>query len=553
MDVEVLSSPRSIAAGGVRWRETLLLLSLMVMNSVALAADAPPADAVAPANGATAETGQSFDILEYRVIGNTLLPVPEVERTVQRFLGPGKSFTEIDAARGALEQRYRDAGYPFVVVNIPEQQVADGIVRLVVVEGHVEQMRVEGARYFSPEALRAQLSSLRPGEPLQRDTVQQQLGVAGAQYAERTITPLIRPGRTPGTVDVALKVKDRLPLYADVEVNDRDSESSDRWHLSASISYANLWQLGHSLSLQYQTTPEHRQNMEVWSATYIARFIDHTPIYALYGVKTNSNSAAVGDISVIGKGDIAGFRAVIPLVSQQAANHSVSLGFDYKDFAESVVLQGADSLNTPISYLSFAAQYSVSLHADERDTHFELGTNLGVRGLGNTPEEFNDKRYLAKPNYAALRAAFELTQSLWWGTRGRLHIDGQLANMPLISNEQYAAGGVQSVRGYFESQVLGDDGVTATFEWHTPSFAAPLGERVKDLHALLFLDGAAIHTQDALPGTSAHAELTSSGIGLRLAAYETLTATLDWARVFHSAGSIESGDSRWHVRLAYNF
>jgi hemolysin activation/secretion protein len=49
-----------------------------------------------------------------------------------------------------------------------------------------------------------------------------------------------------------------------------------------------------------------------------------------------------------------------------------------------------------------------------------------------------------------------------------IRADGQWANQPLISNEQYGLGGVNSVRGYREGEVFGDDGWHVSLEQKTP-------------------------------------------------------------------------------------
>jgi hemolysin activation/secretion protein len=49
-----------------------------------------------------------------------------------------------------------------------------------------------------------------------------------------------------------------------------------------------------------------------------------------------------------------------------------------------------------------------------------------------------------------------------------LHADGQWASEPLISNEQFGAGGVNSVRGYREGEVFGDTGWHVSLEQQTP-------------------------------------------------------------------------------------
>ncbi|HVU24848.1 MAG TPA: POTRA domain-containing protein, partial [Opitutus sp.] len=121
------------------------ILLLLLLTVVAKAADAPA----------------TLFVHEYRVEGAHHLPRLAIEEAVYPFLGPGRTQDDVERARAALEQAYRDAGYQTVAVQIPPQHVAaDGVVRLQVVEGTVTRLRVKGARYFRPGQIKAAAPSL---------------------------------------------------------------------------------------------------------------------------------------------------------------------------------------------------------------------------------------------------------------------------------------------------------------------------------------------------------------------------------------------------------
>src|SRR5262245_55078889 len=109
---------------------------LMFVGLQAQAQDAAPA----PAEMA------HFDVMEYRVLGNTVLAARDIESAVYPFLGPAKSLDDVEQARLALENAYRSAGRGTVFVDIPEQDVGeDGVIRLRVTEGRLNTVRVTGA------------------------------------------------------------------------------------------------------------------------------------------------------------------------------------------------------------------------------------------------------------------------------------------------------------------------------------------------------------------------------------------------------------------------
>jgi hemolysin activation/secretion protein len=71
-----------------------------------------------------------FDIMEYRIQGNTVLSSDNIEQAVYPFLGEAKSIDDVELARSALEKTFHDAGFLTVLVNIPEQDVGSGVVKL---------------------------------------------------------------------------------------------------------------------------------------------------------------------------------------------------------------------------------------------------------------------------------------------------------------------------------------------------------------------------------------------------------------------------------------
>src|SRR5262249_16409229 len=155
-----------------------------------------------------------FDLLEFRVLGNSVLESTEVERIVYPFLGSMKSVDDVQAARLALENAYHAKGYGTVFVDVPEQSVDQGIVRLKVTEGKRASCWVSGARYFSQRQIRNEAPEAAPGAVLHIPTLQTELEQINTQTRDRSVVPVLKAGSAPGTVDLAFKVDDRLPLHA---------------------------------------------------------------------------------------------------------------------------------------------------------------------------------------------------------------------------------------------------------------------------------------------------------------------------------------------------
>lgn len=495
-----------------------------------------------------------FDILEYQIVGNTLLSRHELAQAVYPYLGYHKSINDIEAARKNLGQLYREKGYPTVLVGIPEQEVLNGIVRLRVTEGRVGRLRVSGSRYFSLQRIREQLPSLAKGKIPYLPAAQHEIVALNKETTDRTVIPVFRPGLTPGTVEVELKVKDHMPLHGTIELNNRSTDSTTELRASTSLRYDNLWQREHSLSLQYQTSPQNTSEVKVLSGTYLMRFSSSDKLLVIYGVKSDSETATVGALDVIGKGDIIGLRGIIPLGPLDGYTHNISLGLDYKDFDESIVLQGADRINTPINYFVISLKYSGNHPIGHGNYQIGASINLGVRGLGNGDQEFDNKRFNARPDFIYLRVNGSFLQEIFAGIDLSIRTEGQLANSPLISNEQFSAGGAESVRGYHETQSLGDDAIQGSVEIYSPPLnRGLLSKHIQHMKLLAFLDGAALRIKDSLPGQDNKFYLSSTGIGLRLTILKNMNVSLDWALPLKEEGSVGRYEGRTHFKIDYSF
>ena len=519
----------------------------------------PPAEASSRVaqDGAENTAGEADDlhmtIQEFRVEGNTLLERNRVERIVYAFLGPNKSIKDIEQARAALEAEYRNAGYPTVLVDIPEQNVVDGIVRLRVTEGRVDRLRITGSQYHLLSRIREQVPALARGNVPWLPEVKKQMAELNRQTPDRSITPVMRPGREPGTLEVELKVKDELPLHGSLEVNGRNTESTTRTRTVGVLRYDNLWQRYHSISVQYQTSPEDRDEVRVLAGTYVFPLEHSGTRIAVYGVRSDSDTeiASAGALNVVGKGKIIGLRSIMSLQGSRDWFHTLTWGVDYKDFKEGLNLIGSDTLNTPITYYPFSIRYDHTRRQKRSVTNYGLGTTFGLRGL-NDQVEFNDKRLYSKANFIYLSGEVVHRFPFPGGFQGKLKFAGQYTDSPLISNEQFTAGGAESVRGYYESQALGDNGVLASFEVHTPYLGSREWKKVKDFHGLWFVEGAKLWITQTLPDQPTGYELSSSGLGLRLKAGH-LNMGLDAAWPFKPTGKVKKGDVRVHFRLAYEF
>lgn len=483
--------------------QACLVLVCLALASPALADAPPPPDGPLP---------RTFFVGAYDVDGATLLPQLAIEKAVYPFLGPDRTSADVDRARAALEKAYHDLGYQSVVVEIPAQPISE-VIRLHVVEAPVGRLRVVGSRYFSPEAIRRQTPSLAEGKVPDFNEAQKELTDVN-RLGDPRVAPVLRAGVAPGTVDVDLKVSDTLPWHASVELNNDHSQNTSPLRLSATTHYDNLWQLGHSVTFTYSVAPENPSNQQVFYGSYLAPLWGTPWSLLVFGYDSNSNVAALGGTTVLGKGYDIGQRGIVqgPRIGPFA--QSLSLGFDFKHFDQDVTLDGVTT-PTPITYVPFNATYTLQSANAKSSARISLGATVGLRGLGSDTAAFEYARFNAQPNFMHFNLDARFTQALGAGIEADARITGQVADQPLVSNEQFAAGGFTSVRGYLQSEAVGDDGVFGSLEIVSPSVQLLPVRYVQDLRVYGFGDAAELWVIDPLSGQTPYFDLYSVGLGLR--------------------------------------
>lgn len=498
----------------------------------------------------------SFNVFEFKVDGNTVLPAGKIEEAVYPFLGETKTIADVDKARVALEKTYQDAGYLTVTVSIPQQEVDAGIVTLKVTEGTVERLRITESKYTSLAEVKSRVAEFGEGKVPHFPTAQTQLGTVN-RGQNRQVTPVLRAGKSPGKVEVDLKVQDQLPLHGNLELNDRYAPDTTKTRLNGGIRYENLWQKDHSIGIGFQVSPEDFSEVQVVSGTYVIPRLNGD-YFAAYGVISNSDISAVGDVTVIGKGNIVGARYIHPLPLVENYYHSVTAGADYKDFKEAVNLSGAGGFDNPIAYVAFMLGYDGTYQTETSQAQFNFTANFAPRALGNSEEEFLLRRDNAKPNYAYIRSDLKYTQKLPYDWAVQARLSGQLTNEPLIGVEQFAIGGVDSVRGYLESSELGDSGIFTSVELRTPPFKKFMKNKnyidyIKDFYAFSFIDAGYSRIYDPLDGQDKSSNISSAGLGLKLKTTKGIFTNLDYAYAFKDSGEVKSGDDRLHFRVGYEW
>ena len=519
---------------------------------------APAASAPAPKPAAT----QRFDIDDFAVEGADTLPQIEIEEAIYPFLGPNKTADDVEKARAALEKAYHDKGYQTVSVSVPHQNAQAKVISLKVTELKVGRLRVKNSRYFDLSKITDKAASLKEGTVPNFTDVTKDI-VALNQWPDRRVTPALRAGVTPGTVDVDLNVEDKVPLHASVELNNRQSPNTTALRINSTVHYDNLWQRGDSFSFSYQVAPQRPNDAEVFSGSYLARIDDIDWLNVLvYAVKSSSDVATVGGTNIVGPGQILGSRAVITLPARANFFHTLSAGLDYKHFDQTVKL-GGDGFASPVTYFPVVASYGATFQNERFTTQLNAAVTYNLRPLSSDPTDFDNKRFDASASFIHLNADLSHTQELPEGFQLYGKIQGQVADGPLVSSEQFSVGGLDTVRGYLESEVLGDNGIVGNIELRSPNVGDMLQKELKDetgqgaprfttfneWRFFGFADAGTVTVLRPLPEQQSKFDVWSYGIGTRFKILNYLNGTVIYSVPMISQTVTQARDPRVNFRI----
>lgn len=503
-----------------------------------------------------ASSGPRFAISRFAVEGNSVLPAAEVERLLADFAGADRSFGDVRRAVQALQQAYRQRGYSGVLVQLPEQELAQGVVRVQVIEPRIGRVSVQGNQGFSTANIRASLPALREGtQPNIRD-ISASLKVANTNPAKQ-LTLALQGAEQPDAVDAVIKVTEDKPWRIGLNADNTGSTETGRTRLGVLYQHANLWDQDHVMTLQYTTSAEKPSKVSVFGVGY------HVPLYALgdsmdffashSNVDSGTLTAGVLDLQVSGKGTVFGGRYNHNLPLWGDLSSTLIYGVDWRAYKNDIDL-GGFQLGDDVTVHPLSLSYSGQLSLPSALLGLQLTGLQNIPGGANGQDaDFSRQRAGASASYRVLRYGVGYNRQMDGDWQLRLQFNGQATRAALVPGEQFGAGGAGSVRGFREREVAGDQGQFASAEIQSPNWCPAAAAIPVQCRALAFVDAARVSRNKALPGEEQRTSISSAGLGLRFALDRRASLQVDYGRVLDGGSTRAAGDSRVHVALTLSY
>lgn len=515
-----------------------------------------------PASAGSADDIVRFEISRFDVSGNTLLSATEIDGAVAPFTGKARDFGDVQRALEALEALYHARGYNVVTVQLPEQELDGGVVRLHVLQTRIGKVTVEGNRAFSLDNIRRSLPALREGETPNLTRVSANLKLANENPAKKLKLSLgsgAQDDTGVDTVDARIEVIEERPWTLMANFDNTGTGATGKTHAGLVLQHANLGGRDHVGSLQYTTTVEEPSQVAVWALGY------HVPLYAqgaaldLYASYSDVDSGVVTaglfDLAVSGRGAVYGARYSKVLAKRTLGGRELEgrllVGLEVKAYKNSVVFFNQDfGNNVTVRPLSIGYLGRMAMDKGDINVAATLLRNIpgGSRGA---QEDFTLARSGAKAGYTALRLAGVSSSTIGssdWLTR--VLANGQYSPDALVPGEQFGAGGSTSVRGFDERALAADSGLGLNLEVYTPNLCSRSGWQCR---LLGFYDSAYGKRNKALPGELRSTAIASAGVGLRFSVGRAASLQVDYGNVVEKGALSGVDKDRLHVRvgLAY--
>lgn len=482
--------------------------------------DSPGLNIPRPINPPAPQGGPEVTLGGINFIGNTLFTRAELTEIVGSVGNQSYDLAGLRELADRVARYYEQAGYPFVRVVLPEQEIYHkGVLQLRIIEGRYGRVTALGEPALVTAAQRY-LSILEPNELIESSTLERATLLL-TDLPGIKISPVIRPGADVGTGDLDLTVTRDKRFSGRVGLDNHGNYYSGQWRAQLGLNINSPFMLGDQISLNSMYT-----NEKLWlgQAAYSLP-IGSSGLRGSVGYAQTTYALANGFEGNEGIARISNASLSFPLIRSQRTNLNGGIGWQYKQLYNSYF------------YDFFAERYHstaipVTLGFDHRDNF--VGGGLSYGALTWTRGNLYKDDAIRRGLFSKLNLDLMRLQALPGNATLYLRFSGQWAGKNLDSSESMALGGPGGVRAYPLGESSGDQG------WLTQ---VELRFKVGKFMPYLFYDYGhmKINAQPSLLVLPAPDNTRAgAGIGVR---YQQAPWAIDGALAFRTQGGAPTSDT----------
>ena len=473
---------------------------------------------------------------------------------LQPFLGQEITPETPTQVKQEISAYYTEANQPFLLVQIPEQDVTTGKVRYVIMEGHVGDILYTGNKWFSSELLGRYLH-VKSGDKI--DEPQLLNDVASMNRNPFHFTEVVlQPGDKKGKTDIELMTQEHFPLRVFGGADNTGNPFTGNSRYFAGFNWGNALFQDDLLTYQFTTADNYKR---FWShfGSYTSFFSWGHSLF-LYGGYSEIHPH-IRNFSSEGKSYQGSLRYNMPLKPYyKSVRQEVGVGADIKGMNSSLFFSDLTGSIPVSAHLSNLSQLVLSYGLQQSSPRNKLNLSLEffaspVLWMANqNKERFNEIRPHALPRYfySRLNTADNWTLPHKFVLAANLRLQG--ATMPLMPSEQFGLGGYNSVRGYDEHAFNADLALCANVELRMPTIK--VFKCSNALTFLAFLDyGVGHNFKNDFHGVSSTEHLLGIGPGVRYEIYPYLSLRADYGFKFHKFENSGPSSGKFHFSATASY
>jgi len=404
-----------------------------------------------------------FEATEIEVVGSTVLQ-EEIAEQVACYEGKTITLSDLFTLRSQITLLYIENGYITSGAFIPNGQFLEDAVRVQVIEGNIEDIQINGLSRLREGYVESRLSGA--SAPLNQAALRESLQLLQLDPNIQTVNAELTAGSQPGESLLILDLDEPNPFNAFTSADNLRSPSIGSIGANVSASYRNLIGVGDVISASYGIT----EGLNLYNLDF------SVPVNAADGTLSlgysNSGSRIVEDtfrdVGIRSETDtyFVGFRQ--PVIRTPSQEFALGLDFDYRR-SQSFILDdvpfsfsaGPEDGLSKVSVLRFSQDWT------------QRGANrvLAARSQFNVGLDiFDATSNTTGPDgqYFSWIGQFQWVEQVSPSVLSLIKLNTQLTPDSLLPLERFSLGGVGTVRGYPQNQLVADNAFNAAAELRIP-------------------------------------------------------------------------------------
>lgn len=408
------------------------------------------------------DANPQFVLRGINISGANAIGHDRIAAVYQTYLGKQVSQADLVTIAGAISDVYRAEGYHLSRAIVPAQDIADGRVRIQVIEGAIveAELKGDGAEQFG---VRPMLSPVLAEQPSRLATLERQLYLINGRPGVRiNDTGLEEIGGTTGRFRLTLYVK-TWHVFTSFGADNLGSSSVGPWQTYATGAFNSYLTPGDTLAVNLSTIANDPRELGFSRLSYDA------PV-GVDGVRLGGSVL----YSAVRPGDLRRLDSDITTTEAFELRASV---VPVQSQSSTLTLTAAATLSNVSEHDLYGPWYNDHIRTASLTADYRLQDNLGGINYATVTfrqglnvfgaSRFGDdllSRDGASSDFSVLNFWFTRYQTLNDAWSLKMSAASQTASRPLFTSQQFYLGGAAFGRGYGAAEISGDNGLAGSLE-----------------------------------------------------------------------------------------